>query len=462
MCHRNRILVAALVAAFTPLAAPAAVLCVNPGGTSGCFPTISSAVAAAAFSGDTIAVAAGTYKETGIVVDKPVQIVGAGAGATIVDGKVSDENAGTVFFFRQNSAQGSSLRDLTVTGGRRGIDLTGGNTVTLERLRVTANGPETGAGIFNGSSTMYLRDSLVDANFATDTGSIGGCDWGGASGGGIASLCGGGSNYISGSTIANNTAGRWGGGLIVNDGVTVIENSTISGNQANFPDPGLAGGALFMGGAFPDVTIRFSTIANNGAVGAGGLWADNKLKVFASLLQGNAGAACTGAITSLGYNVVSDASCGFTATGDAQSTDAMLQPLADNGGDMPTHALPAISPAVDRVPAANCTVAVDQEGVTRPQHHACDSGAYERAWTLTDLAALLISQLTGTTAGNSHVAQVSAILGMVAQRQPRAACLVLRMLEADISRNVQRGKIPAGKAEAIGRTVDDLQASLGC
>jgi hypothetical protein len=260
--NRNQILLAALAAVFTPLAASGSTLCVNPGGTGGCFATIASAVAAAAPSGDTIAVGVGTYNETNIFIDKSVEIAGAGTAATVVNGAVGGMNAGIVFHYRRGVH--SAIRDLTVTGGRRGIDLFVDNTVTLERLRVTGNGPETGAGIFNNASVMYLRDSLVDNNFATDVGSIGGCDWGGASGGGIASLCGGGINYISGTTVAGNIAGRWGGGLILNGAASVIENSTITGNQANFPDPGLAGGGIVGG----DILVRFSTIADNGAVGA--------------------------------------------------------------------------------------------------------------------------------------------------------------------------------------------------
>src|SRR3954465_15612344 len=57
--------------------------CVNPGGTGGCFARINAAVAAASIN-DTINVAAGTYHED-VVVPKPVSIVGAGAGQSIVD-----------------------------------------------------------------------------------------------------------------------------------------------------------------------------------------------------------------------------------------------------------------------------------------------------------------------------------------------------------------------------------------
>ena len=460
MCKRNQVLAAAVIAALSPLAASASTLCVNPGGTAGCFATIAGAVAAAA-PGDTVALAAGTYNERDILVYGEVEIAGAGRDLTIVDGSVDGANAGIVFRFPANSNSKVTLRDLTVKGGRRGIDLSGGNTGTFERIRVTGNGPETGAGIFNGSSVMYLRDSLVDHNFATDVNSIAGCDWGGASGGGIAALCGGTFNRISGSTISDNVAGRWGGGLILNDGNTVIENSTISGNQANFPDAGLAGGGIFVGGAFPDILVRFSTIANNGAVGAGGLWADEKLKLYATVLQGNAGKACTGPVTSLGYNVVSDTSCNFAATGDAIGTDAMLAPLAMNGGLTNTHEITIASPAFDRVPTVDCTVFTDQRGVSRPQHKGCDSGAVEHVPTTTELVSILQGTVTGVGPGQSLVSKVAAVLAMVAQSQPGAACSTLGALRNEVNAQVGK-KITADQAVAIHAAIQEVKASLGC
>ncbi len=61
----------------------AATLCVNPGGTGGCFSTINSAVAAAS-PNDTVKVAAGSYAED-VVIGKALSLVGAGRGVTIID-----------------------------------------------------------------------------------------------------------------------------------------------------------------------------------------------------------------------------------------------------------------------------------------------------------------------------------------------------------------------------------------
>ena len=78
-----------MIACFTILFAAssqnaaAATHCVSPGGSGGCYPTISIAVSHAA-AHDSINVAAGTYKED-VVIGKPLSLIGAGAGASVID-----------------------------------------------------------------------------------------------------------------------------------------------------------------------------------------------------------------------------------------------------------------------------------------------------------------------------------------------------------------------------------------
>src|SRR4051794_15862552 len=85
-------LLAAGAAAVMALASPtfagappvsAASSCVTPGGPAGCLSPIQAAVTAAS-PGDTITVAAGTYKES-VTITKPLILRGAGASTTIVD-----------------------------------------------------------------------------------------------------------------------------------------------------------------------------------------------------------------------------------------------------------------------------------------------------------------------------------------------------------------------------------------
>jgi len=88
-------------------------------------------------------------------------------------------------------------------------------------------------------------------------------------------------------------------------------------------------------------------------------------------------------LNSQGYNLASDASCHFNATGDLNSTDPKLGPLQDNGGATLTHALLPGSPAID---AGSCPgETTDQRGYPRPVDFpgvadtadGCDIGAFE-------------------------------------------------------------------------------------
>jgi uncharacterized repeat protein (TIGR01451 family) len=81
------------------------------------------------------------------------------------------------------------------------------------------------------------------------------------------------------------------------------------------------------------------------------------------------------ALTSLGHNLESDNSCGFSAGGDLVDTNPNLGLLADNGGPTQTHALLLPSKAIN---AATSCATLDQRGVSRPVASQCDIGAYEK------------------------------------------------------------------------------------
>jgi hypothetical protein len=80
----------AVLLAETCSSAGAATLCVNPGGTGGCYATIAAAVAAAN-PGDTIQVGPGKYFED-VVIGQPLSLIGADRSNTIIDatGKIRD------------------------------------------------------------------------------------------------------------------------------------------------------------------------------------------------------------------------------------------------------------------------------------------------------------------------------------------------------------------------------------
>ena len=86
----------------------AATLCVNPGGTNGCYASIVAAVAAAA-ANDTINVAAGTYHEY-VVIDKPLSIIGQNRQTTII------EAMGQPNGFNIDGLNNPGLANVTITG----------------------------------------------------------------------------------------------------------------------------------------------------------------------------------------------------------------------------------------------------------------------------------------------------------------------------------------------------------
>ncbi|MDD3646898.1 MAG: myxococcus cysteine-rich repeat containing protein [Candidatus Dojkabacteria bacterium] len=93
--------------------------------------------------------------------------------------------------------------------------------------------------------------------------------------------------------------------------------------------------------------------------------------------------------TSLGYNIDSDNSLISVITPGTEDLydDPEIDPLADNGGTLYTHALPLTSPALDY--STDCTdaggtpVTTDERLISRPidgdenGSAVCDSGAYE-------------------------------------------------------------------------------------
>ena len=208
---------------------------------------------------------------------------------------------------------------------------------------------------------------------------------------------------VNNTTFTGNHAGR-GGGALVNwtPGKTEVWNSTFTQNDAR------NGGAIDNAGTGM-VTLLNATLSGNSASEFGGAivnyneatldilystFAENRatngsaignlggpVTVGKSILQlpplPSTGTLCNVYLTSTGWNVASDTSCGLSQTGDQQGRDPKLSALADHGGPTPTHALLPGSPAIDLIPLANCSVYSDQRGVKRPQGIGCDAGSYE-------------------------------------------------------------------------------------
>jgi hypothetical protein len=313
--------------------------------------TIGHAISLAA-SGDTIKVAAATYPEI-LTVGINLKIRGGAAKTAIIDGGGSPFSVVYI-----SSPARVTISNMTITDGGTGIWNSGTLTVTDS----TISGNITRVICRRNTSCRLIRAGIANDVGATLT--------------------------ITNSTISQNSTTLTGcspgycrgvkGGGIYNVGALILNNSTVSGNTIFGPGGTQGGGIYSVGGS---TTISNSTIAGNSPRGifAPGASLQN------SIIANNAGGNCLGGI-SLGYNLSSDNTCGFTNTGDLISVDPMLGPLQYNGGPTQTMALPYGSPAIDAGNPNGCTdnlghlLKTDQRGAPRPDKEdsgGCDMGAYE-------------------------------------------------------------------------------------
>jgi len=326
---------------------------------------------------DTVTLPAGTYNLTipgsgedaaatgDLDISRDLTINGAGQATTTIDGGGLDR------VLHVHPAAVLNLAHVTV---RNGISTSGGGGIynhgvlTLEESKVLRNETDTvgGGGIYNdGGGTLTVTNTTISDNSAVDS-----------SGGGINNS---GTLTINDSTISDNAA-NWAGG-IHNQGRATVINSTISGNLVDRQGGGIYG--IRSGGSPYSTTIISSTITNNTAIDRDGGLGNGPFDVVSTVIALNSGGDCSGGITSLGYNLASDGTCGLIQPTDLPAIDPLVGPLQDNGGPTLTHALLSGSPAIDHIPTADCTdangdpVTTDQRGVARPQGIGCDVGAFE-------------------------------------------------------------------------------------
>lgn len=251
-------------------------------------------------------------------------------------------------------------------------------TNSIVSANSTAGDNSPGGGIVGYGSpgspvNVTLRNTTVSNNSTQGTESSGGGVWIDHS-----------DLHVENSTISNNsTAGEssYGGGLAVKYGETYLVNSTVTGNSAAGP---LGGGLNAFGNAADgggDATLVHSTMAYNTAGTTGhAVAATYDLQLRNSLLiQVEEDQQACNAPASVSTNTfVTDDSCTGVAV---DLEDIAPQPLADNGGPTPTHALASNSAAIDA--AGDCAgdfdVDRDQRGLRRPGpgSSACDIGAFE-------------------------------------------------------------------------------------
>ncbi len=253
-------------------------------------------------------------------------------------------------------------------------------------------GPSVG-GIYN-MGTMTLERSSVSTNYSRD--------------GGPVIIFNRGDLSIRQSLIKDNVGYYT---AVHNAGTLQLENSTISGNESDSEMSGIVNSGT--------LHSTNNTIANNRALGSGpprgssGITNYGEAHLTNTLVAGNHNELgfhdCTSGsapefndapIRSYGYNLIGDPTgCAIieieNAGTDVLGADAMMEPLADNGGHGDTHALAAGSPAVDAIPIGvnGCggSLNEDQRGFARPSGSACDVGAFELQIEAVDLLEDLIA-----------------------------------------------------------------------
>jgi parallel beta-helix repeat protein len=199
-----RVLISILFASV----ASAATWCVNPGGVNGCVATIGAAVSAAA-AGDTVSVAAGTYKET-VTIGVPLSLVGVDAATTVIEAKglatgiyvngIDNKNLAGVFIsgFTVQNANFEGILVANASGVTISGNIVQGNNVSLNYTAQTCPGIpsfETGEAFDCGEGIH-----LMGTDHAT----------------------------VTGNTVQNNS-----GGILISDDTAAAHDNLIAGNNVN-------------------------------------------------------------------------------------------------------------------------------------------------------------------------------------------------------------------------------------
>lgn len=305
------------------------------------------------------------------------------------------------------------LTNVMVTGNTTGNTGRGGGiansgTMTLANVMVHGNTASIGGGIFNGGREQTFNGGVIVITPISGTLSLTGGNVSNNAGGGIFNFAGAAtlnnvtisdnsavSGIRNGDTMAltnvtvsgNTSSGDSGfGGGILNIGTLALTNVTVSGNIADLSGGGIAnlvvgtgsqgGGVLFSPG-----TVMLTNVTVTGNTPGGLVGFNNSSTQFKNTIMAhnNSGGNCSGdpsTITSLGHNLDSDTSCGFSGPGDLSGIGPLLDPLQNHGGPTHTHALLPGSPAIDAGTIAGCPT-TDQRGIPRPQGSTCDIGATE-------------------------------------------------------------------------------------
>ena len=343
--------------------ARAATVCVDPGGSGGCFDTLQAAIDASG-NGDVIDIQAGTYASPDLLVpsSRRIAIRGAGAASTVIAAAFGIRERAWVKMSGVR-VQGSSVGIYLLDGGRldlvdsevagssgHGISASTRSRLTVTRCTITGN-QQIG---LRSIGRFDVIDSTVSNNgghgiHLSRAGAITGSTISGNAGG-IYSDHDTGSLRVTSSTISGN-AGSIGGGIYLRQtGRAILDHVTITANSAT-----RQGGGIAEAGPAGRFTVRASIVAGNTAPTGADCLASRLRLTVPSLIE-----------DTTGCDIVS---------GPVISASPVLGPLQDNGGPTGTHLPQAGSPALGVLTARSACRGVDQRGVARAV--PCDLGAVE-------------------------------------------------------------------------------------
>jgi hypothetical protein len=269
--------------------------------------------------------------------DNPsLTIVGAGALSTSLDGSLANSSGITV---TAGNVAVSGLSIINCTTDFGGGVYNDGSLTLSDDIISDDTADFAGGGIYN-DGKLVLTDDTFSFDKALDA----------LDGGGAVYNDSGATATLTNDTLLLDYATNYGGGL-ENVGTAILTDDTIDDDQAT------NGGGI---ANFKTLTVRTSIFDYAGCYESGG----------------------AAVITSGGYNVESDNSCGFGSKSKTNDqTIGLGFQLQRNGSTGPeTLAIASGSSALDEVPAKACTVKTDERGRKRPGFFgqtSCDAGAFE-------------------------------------------------------------------------------------
>lgn len=259
--------------------------------------------------GGIVNVAAGTYIEN-IGLKNGVDVLGAGAGVTTIDG------GGSGHVVDSDAVDSSTTIDgFTITGGNTdfggGMYNDGASPVVSNCIFISNQADNHGGGMYNLNSSSPV---VVNCTFIGNSA--------GAWGGGIACRSGSTPTIVN-CIIVGNTADD-GGGIHADAGsAPTITNNTIVGNTAT------NGGGIYADGGINVPTITNNIIASNTATTGGGIYAGNTSPIFDyNDVWSNTGgnyAGCAGGTNALDLNPE------FVGGGDYHLDSSVPSPCIDAG-----------------------------------------------------------------------------------------------------------------------------------